>query len=66
MTKIASHDVLYAISFIEACVHVAEIKAWVDTNKLMLTGNQTVIFVFSAIRHGVSCDVHHINIDVHE
>ena len=32
----------------------------------MLNGNKTVIIVFSAPRHSVSCDVHHINIDGHD
>ena len=52
------------LSCVEACV--AEIKSWMITNKLMLNGDKTVIIVFSAPRHSVSCDVNHINIDGHD
>ena len=57
-------DTVNAISRIEACV--AEIKSWMITNKLMFNGDKTVIFVFSAPRYSVSCDVDHINIDGHD
>ena len=32
----------------------------------MLNGDKTVIIVFSAPRHSVSCDKNHINIDGHD
>ena len=32
----------------------------------MFNGDKTVIIVFSAPRHSVLCDVHHINIDGHD
>ena len=54
-------DTVNAISRIEA--FVAEIKSWMITNKLMLKEDKTVIIVFSAPRHSVSCDVRPINID---
>ena len=57
-------DTVNAISRIEACV--AEIKAWMITNKLVINGDKTVITVFSAPRHSVSCDVSHFNIDGHD
>ena len=57
-------DTVNAISRIEACV--AEIKSWMITNKLILNGDKTVIIVFSAPRHSVSCDVNRINIDGHD
>ena len=53
-------DTVNAISRIVACV--AEIKSWMITIKLMLNGDKTVIIVFSAPRHSVSCDVNQINI----
>ena len=37
-----------------------------DYQQLMLNGDKTVIIVFSAPRHSVSCDVNHINIDGHD
>ena len=49
------------ITRIEACV--PEIKACMATNKLMLNRDKTVIIVFSAPRHSVFCDIHHIPID---
>ena len=57
-------DTVNAISRIEACVAV--MISWMITNKLMLNGDKTVIIVFSAPRHSVSCDVNHINIDGHD
>ena len=54
-------DTVNAISQIEACV--AEIKSWMITSKLMLNRDKTLIIMFSAPRHSVSCDVNHINID---
>ena len=57
-------DTVNAISRIEACVAV--MLSWMITNKLMLNGDKTLIIVFSAPRHSVSCDVNHINIDGHD
>ena len=57
-------DTVSAISRIESCV--AEIKSWMITNKLMLNVDKTLIIVFSAPRHSVSCNVNHINIDGHD
>ena len=57
-------DTVSAISRIEACV--AEIKSWMITNKVMLNVDETLIIVFIAPRHSVSCNVNHINIDGHD
>ena len=59
-------QMLYYESVARIEARVAEIKAWVVTNKLMLNGAKAVILVFSALRHSVSCDAHRINIDGHD
>ena len=57
-------DILNAVARVEACV--AEIKAWMVTNRLMLNGDKTIFLLLGSPRQSLSCDIDHVTIDGHK